>query len=122
MLEILQPGVGPHGDGPYLPADPRHVFWGVLPCEADRPVLSIDSGDEVTIDTLSHEGLLDDQGSDPAAFFASHGVPREQVLDEVGPPQRVGAVGDAVLGDHVRGKARPGIVRVPCIERSERCV
>ena len=82
MLEILQPGVGPHGDGPYLPADPRHVFWGVLPCEADRPVLSIDSGDEVTIDPLSHEGLLDDQGSDPAAFFASHGVPREQVLDD----------------------------------------
>ncbi|MBK0296144.1 hypothetical protein IAE22_28195, partial [Bacillus sp. S34] len=32
------------------------------------------SGTEVTIDTVSHEGVLPDQGSDPVAFFGRHGV------------------------------------------------
>ena len=48
--------------------------WGRLPCATDAPVLRIAPGTEVTIDTVSHEGLLDDQGSDPLAFFTSHGV------------------------------------------------
>ncbi|WP_309712156.1 acetamidase/formamidase family protein [Pseudolysinimonas sp.] len=76
---ILQPGEGPIR-GSYLPADPGRVFWGRLPCGADEPVLEIDPGVEVTIDTISHEGVLDDQGSDPVAYFGSHGVAPESVL------------------------------------------
>ena len=43
-------------------------------------MLTVDSGDAVTIDTLSHEGILEDQGRDPVAFFGRHGVARDQVL------------------------------------------
>ena len=66
----------------YLPATPETVLWGRLPCGADEPVMAVASGTVVTIDTLSHEGLLPDQGQDPAAFFAREGVPRELVLDD----------------------------------------
>jgi acetamidase/formamidase len=43
-------------------------------------VLRVPPGTEVTIDTVSHEGLLDDQGSDPLAFFTGHGVAARDVL------------------------------------------
>ncbi|WP_375388218.1 acetamidase/formamidase family protein [uncultured Amnibacterium sp.] len=66
----------------YLPATPGTVLWGRLPCAADRPALSVASGTVVTVDTLSHEGLLPDQGQDPLAFFAREGVPPELVLDD----------------------------------------
>ncbi|GHF16352.1 acetamidase/formamidase family protein [Pseudolysinimonas yzui] len=79
MTAILQPGEGPMR-GVYLPADPETVFWGRLPCASDAPVLEVDPGVEVTIDTISHEGVLDDQGSDPIAFFAAHGVAPDDVL------------------------------------------
>lgn len=78
----LQPGASPILGEHYLPADPDAIFWGRLPCEADTPALTVDSGATVTIDTLSHEGLLEDQGRDPVAFFGQHGVPRELVLDD----------------------------------------
>jgi acetamidase/formamidase len=67
----------------YLPATPETVLWGRLPCAADQPVMSVASGAVVTIDTLSHEGLLPDQGQDPLAFFALEGVPPELVLDDL---------------------------------------
>ncbi|WP_347056933.1 acetamidase/formamidase family protein [Blastococcus sp. HT6-30] len=53
---------------------PEHVLWGRLPCEKDPPVLTVDPGTEITVDTVSHEGILEDQGRDPAAFFARHGA------------------------------------------------
>jgi acetamidase/formamidase len=55
----------------YLPSTPDTVLWGRLPCGADLPVLSVASGTVVTIDTLSHEGLLPREG-----------VPRQLVLDD----------------------------------------
>jgi Predicted acetamidase/formamidase len=82
MARILNPGEGPIRGEHYLPADPATVFWGRSPVEGDAPVLEVDPGVEVTIDTLSHEGVLDDQGSDPVAFFGGHGVAREDVLTD----------------------------------------
>jgi acetamidase/formamidase len=79
MSTVLQPGEGPIR-GTYLPADPAQVLWGRLPSGADAPVLVVDADSEVTIDTISHEGVLDDQGSDPLAFFAGHGVAADGVL------------------------------------------
>ncbi|MFT4298374.1 MAG: acetamidase/formamidase family protein [Aeromicrobium sp.] len=77
---ILQPGSGPLASTRYLPSTGENVRWGRLPCAADRPVLTIDPGDQVTIDTLSHEGILEDQGRDPRAFFEPYDVPG--VLDD----------------------------------------
>lgn len=79
-IEVLQPGSGRIRGAAYLPASPDHVIWGRLPSAADAPVLSVPSGTEVTFDTVSHEGILEDQGRDPKAFFAQHGV--GEVLDD----------------------------------------
>ncbi|MCU1475743.1 MAG: Acetamidase [Subtercola sp.] len=82
ILDPLQPGSGAIRSQHYLPATGRNVLWGRLPCAADSAVLDIDSGDEVTIDTLSHEGILEDQGRDPRRFFGSHGIEGDGVLDD----------------------------------------
>jgi acetamidase/formamidase len=82
LADALQPGEGPITAAAYLPADPASVFWGRLPCAADAPVLTVASGTEVTIDTISHEGILADQGGDPVAFFGGFGVPPTHVLDD----------------------------------------
>ncbi|WP_418277469.1 acetamidase/formamidase family protein [Isoptericola jiangsuensis] len=79
---VLQPGRGETPGDHYLPATPGTVQWGRLPCAADAPVLTIAPGRSVTFDTVSHEGILEDQGKDPVAYFTGHGVPREAVLDD----------------------------------------
>lgn len=80
--EILQPGVGEIVGAHYLAASPETVLWGRLPCAADGPVLTIASGETVTIDTVSHEGILPDQGQDPLGYFTGHGVPAAHVLTD----------------------------------------
>ncbi|WP_238385153.1 acetamidase/formamidase family protein [Nesterenkonia muleiensis] len=83
MTLILQPGEAlPDHTAHYLSAELEHIFWGRLPCGTDSPVLSIDPGESVVIDTISHEGILEDQGRDPRRYFASHGVEPEQVLED----------------------------------------
>ncbi|WP_110181574.1 acetamidase/formamidase family protein [Nocardioides solisilvae] len=77
---ILQPGDALPAGATYLPSSPEHVVWGRLPCATDAPVLRVDAGDEVVVDTLSHEGLLEDQGRDPRRFFEAAGAPG--VLDD----------------------------------------
>ncbi|GAB4013501.1 acetamidase/formamidase family protein [Nocardioides ultimimeridianus] len=79
-MSALQPGRGPLRSRTYLPADPDAVLWGRLPCAADAPVLTVAPGTEVTVDTISHEGMLEDQGRDPAAYFAAYDV--AEVLDD----------------------------------------
>ncbi len=78
---ILQPGTG-RTPGRYVPAKADEVLWGRLPNRDSTPVAGVRSGSVVTLDTISHEGLLEDQGQDPRAYFADQGVPRRQVLDD----------------------------------------
>jgi acetamidase/formamidase len=76
---------------------PETVHWGYL-WGAAEPVLRVAPGDTVTIDTVSHEGLLADEG-DPHTFFARFGIPKEQVLaDAVAVYTKVQHSG---LGPHV---------------------
>ena len=80
---VLQPGTGAIRGDAYLPATTGTVIWGRLPCETDAPVLTVTPGTAVTIDTVSHEGMLEDQGKDPVRYFGGHGVPADQVLTDV---------------------------------------
>jgi acetamidase/formamidase len=98
---ILHPGRDVPGDIAYLPSTPATTRWGRLPCAGDRPVLSIRSGDEVVIDTVSHEGLLDDQGSDPVAWFGGHGVAAADVLEDAVELVRALRRDPAVDGPHI---------------------
>ncbi|MFE9247372.1 acetamidase/formamidase family protein [Streptomyces sp. NPDC007088] len=76
----LQRGQGPVDGDHYLGADPAAVHWGLLPNADSEPSLTVDSGASVTLDTISHEGILGDQGRDPAAFFGAAGIPRRDLL------------------------------------------
>ncbi|GMA30151.1 acetamidase/formamidase family protein [Litorihabitans aurantiacus] len=122
-MSVLQPHEGEIPGEHYLPATPEHVLWGRLPCGADTPVLRVRSGASVTIDTVSHEGLLPDQGSDPVAFFAGHGVAREDVLtDAIAIVDQVSRDGDhdgphVVTGPILVEGAQPGDVLSLTVER-----
>jgi acetamidase/formamidase len=79
-IRVLQPGRGPGQVGHYIEATPDTVQWGRLPNAATPPIATVRSGAVVTLDTVSHEGVLEDQGRDPVEFFSGFGVPRRQVL------------------------------------------
>jgi acetamidase/formamidase len=64
--------------GFHIKSGPETVHWGYL-WSAAEPVLRIQPGTTVTIDTVSHEGLLEDQG-DPVTFFKRFGIPKDEVL------------------------------------------
>jgi len=66
----------------YVPSTVDTVTWGYLPNAATKPVLSIPSGATIVFDTLSHEGLVEDQGRDPLKYFASKGIPANMVLSD----------------------------------------
>ncbi|MFH9613438.1 acetamidase/formamidase family protein [Streptomyces pratensis] len=80
--QILQPGRGPVHGRHYLRADADEVRWGYVPALGSDPVLRMRSGETLTVDTVSHEGLLEDQGRDPLAYFRSQGVPADRVLKD----------------------------------------
>lgn len=70
-------------DAIHLGSNPNTVRWGRLPVAGARPVAEAASGDVVIFDTVSHEGILPDQGGDPVAFFGARGIDAAQVLDDV---------------------------------------
>lgn len=124
--DVMQP-LRDRSTARYLPASPATVLWGELPCEDDATVLSIDPGDRVTVDTVSHEGILEDQGSDPVAFFGDHGVRpddvlRDAILITAGMHRAPGAGPHVVTGPiEVRG-ARPGDLLAVRVDRLHRRV
>lgn len=79
---VLQPGTGPIHGQHYLPSRPDQVRWGYVPATGSAPVLRMRSGQTVTVDTVSHEGILEDQGRDPVGWFGRHGVARRDVLTD----------------------------------------
>lgn len=66
----------------YVPSTTETIKWGYLPNANDKPVLTMPSGGTVVFDTLSHEGLIEDQGRNPAKYFASKGVPANLILKD----------------------------------------
>ena len=80
LATALQPGEGVVLGDHYLPSRVGEVMWGWLPNRTTAPVLEVASGGTVTLDTLSHEGILEDQGRDPVAYLRQFGV--AEVLDD----------------------------------------
>ncbi|MBF2719934.1 acetamidase/formamidase family protein [Psychrobacter sp. NG254] len=90
----------------YVPSTLDTITWGYLPNKNTKPVLSVASGSTVTFDTVSHEGLLEDQGRDAEKFFTSKGVNAAFILDEAK------AITKSTL-DHDFDKDGPHIVTGP---------
>ena len=66
----------------YVPSTPDTIQWGYLPNATHKPVLTVPSGATVIFDTVSHEGILEDQGRNPLGYFGAHGVPARMVLKD----------------------------------------
>ncbi|OCL36835.1 acetamidase [Tessaracoccus lapidicaptus] len=79
---VLQPGQGRILGDHYLSSRTEEILWGYVPTVHAAPVLTVKSGRTVTIDSLSHEGILEDQGRDPVAWLGEQGVRRDKVLDD----------------------------------------
>lgn len=79
----LHTGTGDIGGARYVSASPSTLRWGRLPTGDDHPIVRITSGDVITFDTVSHEGLLGDQGADPVQFFGQWGIGPNDILDDV---------------------------------------
>lgn len=54
---------------------PENVIWGELFKPNSNPILRVNSGDRIIMQTVSHEGILPDQG-DTIEFFAQGGIPQ----------------------------------------------
>jgi len=66
----------------YVPSTVDTIKWGYLPNANDKPLVTVPSGAVVVFDTLSHEGLLEDQGRDARKYFMSKGVAERLVLKD----------------------------------------
>lgn len=66
----------------YVPSSVENILWGRLPNKNSKSILTIPSGSTVTFDTLSHEGLLEDQGRNPVKYFSQYGIQKKDVLND----------------------------------------
>lgn len=112
----------------YVPATPDSIRWGYLPDNAAKAVVTVTSGATVTFDTVSHEGILEDQGRDPAKYFGGFGVPANQVLNDAKAIAASSVVHDfvkdgphVVLGPVAVDSAQPGdVLKVEMISLTPR--
>ncbi|MCU4183182.1 acetamidase/formamidase family protein [Acidiferrimicrobium sp. IK] len=79
MGALLQSGQGDR-PGIYVPAGVDTVSWGWVAGPDAAPIAKVQPDEILTIDTVSHEGLLGDQGRDPVEFFGGFGVGADMVL------------------------------------------
>ena len=98
----------------FVPSRPETVSWGWFPLDKP-PVLTIDSGDTVRIDTLTHAGATQDEH--PDASLGALGVTPDEILPDVldfwesraGRP-REGRSGHVITGPIAVRNAEPGDV------------
>ena len=69
----------PYSVDAHVASTPQTVSWGHLPA-GRQPVLRVRSGQTVSIDTLSHQGVIN--GMDPVKFFAAGGIAANEVLPD----------------------------------------
>ena len=63
-----------------MPSRPENLSWGWYPLDK-QPVLTVESGETVRIETLTHAGTT--QSEEPVAYLTALGVPRDEILPDV---------------------------------------
>ncbi len=84
-----------------IPSSVATTRWGTLPIAGDPPIASVEPGEAVLVDALSHEGIQTDQGGDPIAFFGAHGITPDRVLDDMVDIARSGPPAGGDVGPHI---------------------
>ena len=64
----------------FVSSQPENLSWGWYPLDKE-PVLTIQSGETVNIDTLTHVGGT--QNQEPVEFLSEMGVPRDEILQDI---------------------------------------
>lgn len=105
-----QPSSGTH----HVRSRPDTVSWGWFPLDK-APVLTIESGETVTIDTISHAGST--QPESPETSLAALGVQPDEILPDVlafwqsrNNRPREGRSGHVITGPIAIAGAEPGDV------------
>ena len=96
----------------FVGSRPETVSWGWYPLDKE-PIVRIQSGQTVRIDTLTHAGAT--QNQEPVAYLSTMGVPREEMLQDMldfwasreGRP-REGRSGHVITGPVYIEGAEPG--------------
>ncbi|PZV09056.1 MAG: acetamidase [Leptolyngbya sp.] len=60
---------------------PGNVIWGELFKPDSKPILTVKSGDRIRMETVSHEGIVPDQG-DTIKFLTGGGIKEEDILPD----------------------------------------
>lgn len=82
-FKILQTTTKANVEGKYyLPSLVENIQWGSLPNRDSKAIMKISSGSTITIDTVSHEGIIEDQGRNPVEFFGKYGVSKDEILKD----------------------------------------
>jgi len=79
-----------------ISSTPANVIWGELFKPDSKPIARVKSGERVVMETISHEGILPDQG-DTIQFFAQGGIPKN-------PKSTISR--QQILADQLQTKAR----------------
>lgn len=66
----------------YVSSSVENIIWGRLPNRNTKSILTVPSGSTVTFDTVSHEGILEDQGKNPVTYFKQYGIEEANILEE----------------------------------------
>lgn len=98
---VLRNGAGPVHGTHYVVSSPTTDSWGWIPHAGAAPVLDVADGDTVTVDCVSSEGLMDDQGRDPVTWFGAHGVAAVDVLPDAVAFAREHPARTPLAGPHV---------------------
>ena len=64
----------------FVPATAQNLNWGWFPIDKE-PVLTVQSGETVRINTITHVGAT--QNQDPVEYLTGLGVPRDEILQDV---------------------------------------
>jgi acetamidase/formamidase len=120
---FLPSGSGAIQGDQFLASTPEEVLWGWLPNALTPAAAVVPDGGTITIDTVSHEGILEDQGRDPVAYLAQFGVPASAVLPDSiaiaasGLPHRMETGPHVVTGPIAVRSAEPGdVLRVDILD------
>jgi hypothetical protein len=77
----LSPVVGATAATHTVMSTTENVIWGELFKPDSKPILSVNSGDRIVMQTISHEGILADQG-DTTEFFTKAGITKDKILPD----------------------------------------
>lgn len=96
----------------FVPATAENLNWGWFPIDK-APVLTVQSGETVRINTITHVGAT--QNQDPVEYLTGLGIPRDEILQDVidfwasrDGRQREGTSGHTITGPIYVDGAEPG--------------